>query len=207
MWASSFDRLRMRLISRDGKGTHHADIAVREERVSGAPREDETAMQKRGLDLLLVADPANMCYLTGYNAWSFYTPQIVAVAPDRDEPVIVVRGMDVNGARETTWLKPENQIGFPDHYVQSTERHPMEYAAAQLKDRGLGKGRVGTENDAFFYAVQSHEALKTQPARCAVRGCEPAGQLGARRQVAAGDRVYRAGGKDHGQGDGELRSA
>jgi ectoine utilization protein EutD len=118
------------------------------------------AMQKRGFDLLLVADPANMCYLTGYNAWSFYTPQIVAVAPDRDEPIIIVRGMDVNGARETTWLKPENMIGFPDHYVQSTERHPMDYAAAQLKDRGLGKGRVGTENDAFFYAVQSHEALK-----------------------------------------------
>jgi ectoine hydrolase len=118
------------------------------------------AMAKRGLDLLLVADPANMCYLTGYNAWSFYTPQIVAVSPALDEPIVIVRGMDVNGARETTWLKPENQVGFPDHYVQSTERHPMDYAAKILKERGLGKGRIGTENDAFFFAVQSHDALK-----------------------------------------------
>ena len=123
-------------------------------------RKTREAMAKRGLDLLLVADPANMCYLTGYNAWSFYTPQIVAVAPALDEPIIVVRGMDVNGARETTWLKPENMVGFPDHYVQSTERHPMDYAAKILKERGLGKGRVGTENDAFYFAVQSHDALK-----------------------------------------------
>jgi len=123
-------------------------------------KKTKDAMAKRGLDLLLVADPANMCYLTGYNAWSFYTPQIVAVAPQLDEPIIIVRAMDVNGARETTWLRPENQVGFPDHYVQSTERHPMDYAAKVLKERGLGKGRIGTENDAFFFAVQSHDALK-----------------------------------------------
>ena len=123
-------------------------------------RKTKDAMAKRGLDLLLVADVANMCYLTGYNAWSFYTPQIVAVSPALDEPIIIVRGMDVNGARETTWLKPENMVGFPDYYVQSTERHPMDYAAKILKERGLGKGRIGTENDAFFFAVQSLEALK-----------------------------------------------
>ena len=41
-------------------------------------------MEGAGLDALLVTDPANMCYLTGYDAWSFYVPQGVIVLPDED---------------------------------------------------------------------------------------------------------------------------
>ena len=29
------------------------------------------AMQKKGIDLMISQDPANMNYLTGYDAWSF----------------------------------------------------------------------------------------------------------------------------------------
>ena len=29
------------------------------------------AMQKKGIDMLISHDPANMNYLTGYDAWSF----------------------------------------------------------------------------------------------------------------------------------------
>ena len=36
-------------------------------------------MAAAGIDLLLLADPANMNYLTGYDGWSFYVPQLVAV--------------------------------------------------------------------------------------------------------------------------------
>ena len=34
-------------------------------------------MQKKGIDLLVSHDPANMNYLTGYDAWSFYYAQCV----------------------------------------------------------------------------------------------------------------------------------
>ena len=30
------------------------------------------AMQAQGLELLLVTDPSNMAWLTGYDGWSFY---------------------------------------------------------------------------------------------------------------------------------------
>ena len=33
------------------------------------------AMQARGLDLLIVSDPSNMNWLTGYDGWSFYVHQ------------------------------------------------------------------------------------------------------------------------------------
>ena len=42
-------------------------------------------MAKRGLELLVVNDVANQHYITGYDGWSFYTPQVVVV-PIEDEP-------------------------------------------------------------------------------------------------------------------------
>ena len=36
-----------------------------------------TAMQAAGLELLIVSDPSNMAWLTGYDGWSFYVHQAV----------------------------------------------------------------------------------------------------------------------------------
>ena len=38
------------------------------------------AMAKAGIDLLIVTDPSNMHWLTGYDGWSFYVHQCVLVA-------------------------------------------------------------------------------------------------------------------------------
>ena len=38
------------------------------------------AMQRLGVDLLVVSDPSNMNWLTGYDGWSFYVHQCVLVA-------------------------------------------------------------------------------------------------------------------------------
>ncbi len=45
------------------------------ERIGRAKKE----MARRGIDLLIVSSPANQFWLTGYDGWSFYTPQMVAV--------------------------------------------------------------------------------------------------------------------------------
>jgi ectoine hydrolase len=37
-------------------------------------------MEAAGVDVLVVADPANMNYLTGYDGWSFYVHQGVIVS-------------------------------------------------------------------------------------------------------------------------------
>ena len=39
-------------------------------------------MQALGIDVLLVTDPANMNYVSGYDAWSFYVHQAVIVPPE-----------------------------------------------------------------------------------------------------------------------------
>src|SRR6516164_11389286 len=99
-------------------------------------------MVERGLDLLIVTDVANQHYLTGYDGWSFYTPQVVAV-PLEGEPVWIGRSCDAVGGRLTAWMKPENVVGFPETYVQTPLRHPMDWVGQHIVERGWGKGRVG----------------------------------------------------------------
>ncbi len=109
------------------------------------------------LDCLVVADPANMNYLTGYDGWSFYTPQCVVV-PAEGDVVLATRQMDANGARLTTILDDEHILGFPDDYVQQRDRHPMDWIAEQT--RPLLQGRVGVEMDAYFFSPRAYEALR-----------------------------------------------
>jgi ectoine hydrolase len=117
-------------------------------------------MLKCGMDVLIVSDPANLNYLTGYDGWSFYVPQVVIVATDEESPFWIGRGMDVKGAVHTTFLTPENIFGYPDHYVQSIEKHPMQYVANIIKRRGLSKKSIGLEMDTYYFTPRGYEALR-----------------------------------------------
>ena len=117
-------------------------------------------MSDRGLDALLVTDPANMNYLTGYDAWSFYVHQGVVV-PAAGDPVWIGRAMDAGAARATTWLDGDRVRSYSDEHVQSAgDRHPMDAVAALLADLGVGSGRVGVEMDAYYYTARSHRRLE-----------------------------------------------
>ena len=67
-------------------------------------RRTRERMSSQGLDALVVVEPANLYYLTGYDAWSFYTPQALVLGLD-GEPLLFTRGIDAPGALMTTGLK------------------------------------------------------------------------------------------------------
>lgn len=117
-------------------------------------------MVERGIDVLLVTDPANMNYLTGYNAWSFYVHQMVAVMLDEEEPLWIGRFMDAIAARKTAWLNHDNIIGYSDIYVQSDVRHPMDYVADVLNKRGKGDKRIAVEMDNYYFTAQCYVSLQ-----------------------------------------------
>ena len=56
------------------------------------------SMQAKGIDLLISQDTANINYLTGYDAWSFYYAQCVIIHADLEEPLLFVRDQDAGGA-------------------------------------------------------------------------------------------------------------
>ncbi len=124
-------------------------------------RRTQAKMAEIGVDLLLVASPANQFYLTGYDGWSFYTPQMVVVAADEEDPIWVGRAMDAVGAKFTAYLAPERVIPYPDGYVASQQRHPMEFLVEVIKARGWQARHIGVEMDDYYYTARWHEILTT----------------------------------------------
>ena len=118
------------------------------------------AMAARSIDLMIVVDPSNMAWLTGYDGWSFYVHQCVLLAQE-GEPVWVGRGQDANGAKLTAFMAHEHIIGYPDNYVQSSERHPFDYVSKVIIDKGWGTKRIGVEMDNYYFSAAAYRALQT----------------------------------------------
>jgi ectoine hydrolase len=116
------------------------------------------AMREQGIDLLVIADPSNICWLTGYDAWSFYVYQCVVISVDADL-FWFGRGIDAPAAHITTHLPEEDIVAYPDHYVQSAEVHPTEYLAQVLKARMLDTGNIGAEMDNYYQTYRGMHAL------------------------------------------------
>jgi ectoine hydrolase len=119
-------------------------------------------MARLGLDALIVSDPANMNYLTGYDGWSFYVHQCVVVAQDLGQPLWIGRGQDVNGAKLTTILPSDHIIGYSDDHVQSAVKHPMQMVARVIADRGLASKRIGVEADSHYFTAKALNVLREE---------------------------------------------
>lgn len=117
------------------------------------------AMQAQGVDLVIVSDPTNMAWLTGYDGWSFYVHQAVLLGLE-GEPVWFGRGQDANGAKRTCFMDHSNIISYPDHYVQSTERHPMDYLSARIEERGWANSWIGVEMDNYWFSAAAFGSLQ-----------------------------------------------
>ncbi|MEM6305711.1 MAG: M24 family metallopeptidase [Pseudomonadota bacterium] len=115
-------------------------------------------MARRGLDVLVVTDPSNQNWLTGYDGWSFYVHQAV-VLPLEGQPFWWGRRQDANGAARTVDPQATGIAFYEDHFVQSTARHPMQDLAAQLRERGLARGRMGVEMDNYYFSAKAYLAL------------------------------------------------
>ncbi len=122
----------------------------------------QAAMSARSLSALVVSDPANIYYLTGYDAWSFYTPQCLVVPPS-GEPHFFARAMDAAGAAGISALRPDQVHGYPESLVHQPDVHPYEWIVEQARDTGLlgddPELVVAVEGDAHFFSPRGYLAL------------------------------------------------
>lgn len=122
----------------------------------------QAAMGSRSLSAVVVSDPANIYYLTGYDAWSFYTPQCLVV-PAAGEPHFFARAMDAAGAAGISTLRPDQVEGYPESLVHRPDVHPYEWIVERAKDRGLlsddSTSVVAVEGDAHFFSPRGYLAL------------------------------------------------
>jgi len=117
------------------------------------------AMQQRGLDALVIGDPANINWLTGYDAWSFYTPQMMLVGLE-DGPFWMGRLMDAGAAKFTTYLTESQIVAYPEPLVQRPDTHPMDFLAKWMAENGFGNASIGYESDVYYLSPRALGALQ-----------------------------------------------
>ena len=115
-------------------------------------------MSNRGLDTLIVSDPSNMGWLTGYDGWSFYVHQCVVLSLEGN-PLCFVRAQDANGGVRTVWMPDEDVHGYDEVLVQNLPLHPMQELVGVLQERNWANGTIGVEMDNYWYSAQAHAEL------------------------------------------------
>ena len=122
----------------------------------------QARMAERELDAVVVSDPANLFYLCGYNAWSFYVPQCLVV-PAAGVPHLFARAMDAQGAHWTATLPRDRVHAYPERLVQHATEHPYDWITRRAVEVGVlpdrPGGRVAAELDAHYFSARSHLAL------------------------------------------------
>ena len=125
-------------------------------------RNIKSSMSNKGLDLIIITDPSNMNYITGYDGWSFYVPQGVIISLDHDQPIWFGRMQDSKGAIVTTFLKKENILGYPENLIQDPPKHPYDYLTSFLKTKKWDNKKIGVEMDSYYYTAECHSRLVNQ---------------------------------------------
>ena len=120
--------------------------------------ETKERMADAGFDLIVCQDPANMGWLTGFDGWSFYTPQVVLVHLD-EEPIWFGRAQDAKAAHITTDIPANNIIGYSEKLIHHATGHPYDELADLIKERGWASARIGVELDAHYYTARAHAHL------------------------------------------------
>ncbi len=120
----------------------------------------QLSMQEKGIELLISQDTANINYLTGYDAWSFYYAQCVIVHINADEPICFIRAQDAGGAFIKTYLKKENIIIYDEKYIHTWPLHPYDALVHLIKKSKWDKLNIGVEMDAHYFTAYCYEKLK-----------------------------------------------
>jgi Xaa-Pro dipeptidase len=110
----------------------------------------QAGMAEKGIDVLLVRTPENICYLTGYETPGYYAYHCLIVPMDQ-EPVLVVRRLEAMNAAEFSWLVDTSPV--EDHEV------PWDVTIREVRDRGLGDKCIGVEEASFFSTVAEYKGV------------------------------------------------
>ncbi|MQA86088.1 MAG: M24 family metallopeptidase [Streptosporangiales bacterium] len=117
------------------------------------------AADDRGLDLLVLTDPKNICYLTGYDTYAFYVTQALLVPVSGEQPRLIVRGIDVTAAQWTTRLSDDQILGYGDEFVVQ-DAHPMAFVADVIKANGWHHLRIAVECDGGSFSPLAMRILE-----------------------------------------------
>lgn len=127
-----------------------AELAFSHEEFAGRLEAVRTGMEGRGIDVLLLSTPENVTYVTGYETIG-YSSFLLLVVPLEGDPLMIVREMELDVARGTTWLQRFETVSDGDDSVVRS--------AQVLTSATSPTSVVGIEEDAPFLTVRSWKNL------------------------------------------------
>lgn len=109
-------------------------------------------MDEKGYDALILQDPTNIYYLTGYYTSGFYTHQMLAI-PRNEEPFFIVRQLEAMNVERVRELGP-----WVEKYITwSDDEDPLNVFAKTLREKGFAGKTVGFETDAWRCRMSAYE--------------------------------------------------
>ncbi|MFK0692141.1 M24 family metallopeptidase [Mesorhizobium sp. IMUNJ 23033] len=115
-------------------------------------------MAAHGMDALLVMNEYNMNYLTGYDGYSEYVPQLALVCQDEEDPWLILREIDTLCATPTSYLPQSRILSYPEKYIGSSQRTAWQPIGDLIRER-TKSNRIGVELTAKTFGVKDHAAL------------------------------------------------
>lgn len=115
-------------------------------------------MAEQGMDTVLVFNEANMNYLTGYDGYSDYVPQLALVSQDEEDPWLILREMDVACATVTSHLPRSRLLSYSEKYIGSSQRTPWQPIGDIIRERSKSR-RIGVELTAKNFGVKAQASL------------------------------------------------
>lgn len=117
-------------------------------------------MAEHGMDVMLVFNEANMNYLTGYDGYSDYVPQLALVSQHEEDPWLILREMDVACATVTSYLPRARLLSYSEKYIGSSQRTPWQPIGDMIRERTQSR-HIGVELTAKNFGVKAQAALAT----------------------------------------------
>lgn len=125
------------------------DVATYRERIERVRK----SLRDQGIDAILVTMPDSIHWLTGYDTIGYLWTQGLLIDQSDAEPTLHTRTTEEPGVKETSWLT----TGI---FYDIAKVDPMEVQAQTLRSRGLDKGKIAVDMQAFTFLPASWERMK-----------------------------------------------
>lgn len=115
-------------------------------------------MAERGIDTLLVLEESSINYLTGYEGYSDYVPQIALVCQDDEDPWLIMRELDTYNAISDSYLPESRILAYAEKYIGSSELSAWQPIGELVRERSKSN-RIGVELSGKMLGLKGHAAL------------------------------------------------
>jgi Xaa-Pro dipeptidase len=112
-------------------------------------------MGKHGLPVLILHQPENILYLSGFYTTGYFSYHALVV-PASGDPVLVLRDMEVPSAKSTSWVKAHTV------YADAADPLPVWLDAAKRAVEGLhlAGGKIGLDEHSWFLTVERWKMMQ-----------------------------------------------